>query len=202
MKERSCDKWTSSCRKPGCWTETEVSLQSEEWILRLLRSRHYKNRDGHWHEGFRLAVNCWQIVRVLFSEQHAGPVAKHKTWITFTKNKNKLRATPCNWMAHSALNEWLSCLVWRKQAILQSSLAQGYSMSQTIPGQRLHAVMKHGWHVSGSNVSHSRTDRQPDGWTSSHKLLYTQSCTQVKKWDSCSMIKSMRWKAVSRHGHI
>lgn len=28
--------------------------------------------------------------------------------------------------------------------VLQSSLAQGYSMSQTIPGQRLHAVMEHG----------------------------------------------------------
>lgn len=27
--------------------------------------------------------------------------------------------------------------------VLQSSLAQGYSMSQTIPGQRLHAVMEH-----------------------------------------------------------
>lgn len=29
--------------------------------------------------------------------------------------------------------------------VLQSSLAQGYSMSQTIPGQRLHAVMEHGY---------------------------------------------------------
>lgn len=28
--------------------------------------------------------------------------------------------------------------------VLQSSLAQGYSMFQTIPGQRLHAVMEHG----------------------------------------------------------
>lgn len=28
--------------------------------------------------------------------------------------------------------------------VLQSTLAQGYSMSQTIPGQRLHAVMEHG----------------------------------------------------------
>lgn len=28
--------------------------------------------------------------------------------------------------------------------VLQSTLTQGYSVSQTIPGQRLHAVMEHG----------------------------------------------------------
>ena len=40
------------------------------------------------------------------------------------------------------------CTLWgimprggSRQRVLQSSLAQGYSMSQTIPGQRLHAVM-------------------------------------------------------------
>lgn len=38
-----------------------------------------------------------------------------------------------------------SCLVLEDAGrVLQSSLAQGYSVLQTIPGQRLHAVMEHG----------------------------------------------------------
>lgn len=65
------------------------------------------------------------------------------------------------------MNGWLSLGVMpsveEAGRVLQSSLAQGYSMSQTIPGQRLHAVMEHGWHVSGSNGSQSRTDGQTDG---------------------------------------
>lgn len=38
-----------------------------------------------------------------------------------------------------------TCLVLEEAGrVLQSSLAQGYSVLQTIPGQRLHAVMEHG----------------------------------------------------------
>lgn len=60
--------------------------------------------------------------------------------------------------------------------VLQSSLAQGYSMSQTIPGQRLHAVMEHGWHVRGTNGSQSRmewTDTE-HGWTLAHARTPSQ----------------------------
>lgn len=73
---------------------------------------------------------------------------------------------------------WTPCQIWRKQAVLQSSLAQGYSMSQTIPGQRLHAVMEDGWHVSGSNGSRSRMDRQADG---EDTVAYKHSPARMKE---------------------
>lgn len=99
--------------------------------------------------------------------------------------------------AHRKLNEWMlwrrgleSCRVWRKQAVLQSSLAQGYSMSQTIPGQRLHAVTEHGWHVSGSDGSRSRKDTQTDGRTNSSKRTLFRWSTFERQVKMDSRIKA------------
>lgn len=58
-------------------------------------------------------------------------------------------------------------------------------MSQTIPGQRLHAVMEHGWHVSGSNGSQSRMDRQGrwmGEFTYNHTHNHSHSRWKRKKW--------------------
>lgn len=72
------------------------------------------------------------------------------------QKRAKLSATPSffdDGGSHSDLNEWVDVSgirlgvmpsVEEAGRVLQSSLAQGYSMSQTIPGQRLHAVMEHG----------------------------------------------------------
>lgn len=48
------------------------------------------------------------------------------------------------WMDVSGLGLGVMPSAEEAGRVLQSSLAQGYSMSQTIPGQRLHAVMEHG----------------------------------------------------------
>lgn len=68
------------------WSELTIRVMDAEAV------EEPKNRDGHWHEGFRLGLNCWQTAGVLFSEQHAGPVAKHKTCIAFTKKKKKIKS--------------------------------------------------------------------------------------------------------------
>lgn len=48
------------------------------------------------------------------------------------------------WMDIGGLGLGVMPSVEEAGRVLQSCLAQGYSMSQTIPGQRLHAVMEHG----------------------------------------------------------
>lgn len=73
--------------------------------------------------------------------------------------------------------------------VLQSSLAQGYSMSQTIPGQRLHAVMEHGWHVRSTNGSQSRmewTDTE-HGWTLSHTYAHSH---RRGTWEGSSTLQN------------
>lgn len=88
--------------------------------------------------------------------------------------------------------------------VLQSSLAQGYSMSQTIPGQRLHAVMEHEWHVSGSNERQSRMGEQTDGQTNLCINTHTQSCTKEKqrRVRVVAHLKRMRSNISQHHRHI
>lgn len=80
------------------------------------------------------------------------------------------------WKSVNVGGQWLGIMpsVEKAGRVLQSSLAQGYSMSQIIPGQRLHAVMEHGWHVSGSNGGQSGVNRarcgQTDLYMTSHSL--------------------------------
>ena len=77
--------------------------------------------------------------------------------------------------------------------VLQSSLAQGYSMSQTIPGQRLHAVMEHGWHVSGSNGSQSRVD----GWACIRPYTHSRTLTHTgqKTWRAEAQLRRVRMRS-------
>lgn len=83
------------------------------------------------------------------------------------------------WMDAGGL--WLGVMPSVEEAgrVLQSSLAQGNSMSQTIPGQRRHAVVEHDdMLVAAMGARAGGTDTQMDTHTRAHAH---KSHTQARK---------------------
>lgn len=103
------------------------------------------------------------------------------------------------WMDVGGL--WLGVMPSVEEAgrVLQSSLAQGYSMSQTIPGQRLHAVMEHGYDMlvaaMGARAGWRRTDIWVDKLAYKHTYTLTPTHTHKRHGRAAAHFRKVRMRS-------